>query len=161
MEVYNSFLLQLMLGIRKGFKYARWFSARPSPRPPPCCGGAPYNTPCNRSVRQSDIGLAGYGFGGALTKLNRSVLREGSTRSIVAIIISDASDSGRTEIIERQMRALRHRVRTVVWINPMDGASSFEPRVQGTEAALPSIDRFLPAYDAQPLQVWVRELARV
>ncbi len=57
--------------------------------------------------------------------------------------------------------ALRRRVRSVVWINPMYGAASFEPRAQGMKAALPYIDHFLPAYNAQSLQVLVRELARV
>ena len=65
------------------------------------------------------------------------------------------------KIIEREMRALRRRVRSVVWINPMYGAASFEPRAQGMKAALPYIDHFLPAYNAQSLQVLVRELARV
>ena len=41
------------------------------------------------------------------------------------------------------------------------GASSFEPRAQGMKAALPYIDHFLPTYNAQSLQVLVRELARV
>ena len=103
----------------------------------------------------------GTDIGGALAGLNRGALREASTRSTVAIIISDGYDSGDTSVIDREMRALRRHVRTVVWINPMYGASTFEPRAQGMRAALPYIDHFLPAFNAQSLRVLVRELARV
>ena len=121
------------------------------------------NRPVFQSVEavQAQFAQWNYIADRALAKLNRSVLREGSARSTVAVIISDGYDSGRTEVIAREMRALRRRVRSVVWINPMYGAASFEPRAQGMKAALPYIDHFLPAHNAQSLQVLVRELVRV
>ena len=162
MDAFNPFLLQLMLGIQKELKNARTvvFSTAVTEITSVLRRRSVQHTlqQVGETVRHWS---GGTDIGGALTRLNRSVLREGSTRSTVAIIISDGYDSGRTEVIEREMRALRRRVRTVVWINPMYGASSFEPRAQGMKAALPYIDHFLPAYNAQSLQVLVRELARV
>ena len=162
MDAFNPFLLQLMLGVQKELKNARTvvFSTAVTEIT---------SVLRRRSVQHTlqQIGetvrhwSGGTDIGGALTTLNRGVLREGSARSTVAIIISDGYDSGRTKVIVREMRALRRRVRTVVWINPMYGASSFEPRAQGMQAALPYIDHFLPAYNTQSLQVLVRELARV
>ena len=162
MDAFNPFLLQLMLGIQKELKNSRTivFSTDTT---------EVTSLLRRRSVEETlqDVGekvrhwSGGTDIGGALTELNRGVLREGSAHSTVAIIISDGYDSGQTEVIEREMQALRRRVRTVVWINPMYGASSFEPRAQGMKAALPYIDHFLPAYNAQSLRVLVRELAHV
>jgi uncharacterized protein with von Willebrand factor type A (vWA) domain len=103
----------------------------------------------------------GTNIGGALATLNRGILREGSARSTIAIIISDGYDTGDTAVIAREMRALRRRVRTVVWINPMFGSQTFKPRASGMRAALPYIDHFLPAYNVQSLRVLVRGLSRV
>ncbi len=162
MDAFNPFLLQLMLRIQKELKNARTvvFSTAVTEITSVLRRRSVQHTlqQVGETVRHWS---GGTDIGGALTRLNRSVLREGSAHSTVAIIISDGYDSGRTDIIEREMRTLRRRVRTVVWINPMYGASSFEPRAQGMKAALPYIDHFLPAYNAQSLQVLVRELAHV
>ncbi len=162
MDAFNPFLLQLMLGIQKELKNARTvvFSTAVTEITSVLRRRSVQHTlqQVGETVRHWS---GGTDIGGALTRLNRSILREGSARSTVAVIISDGYDSGRTEVIAREMRALRRRVRTVVWINPMYGAASFEPRAQGMKAALPYIDHFLPAYNAQSLQVLVRELARV
>jgi uncharacterized protein len=64
-------------------------------------------------------------------------------------------------LIEQEMRTLRRRARTVVWINPMYGSQTFVPRAAGLRAALPYIDHFLPAFNLQSLLVLVRELAKV
>ena len=88
-------------------------------------------------------------------------MTEGSARSTVAIIISDGYDNGITEKIEKEMIALKRRVRTVVWINPMYGASTFQVRAAGMKAALPYVDHFLPAFNAESLKILVRDLAKI
>ncbi len=162
MDAFNPFLLQLMLGIQQELKNSRTvvFSTEMTEITALLRRGSVQHTlqQVGETVRHWS---GGTDIGRALAELNRGVLREGSARSTVAIIISDGYDSGQTEVIQREMRALRRRVDTVVWINPMYGAASFEPRAQGMKAALPYIDHFLPAYNAQSLRVLVRELARV
>ena len=121
------------------------------------------------SVRQTleEIGTTvnhwsgGTDIGAALAELNRGVLREGSSRATVAIIISDGYDNGSSERIEQEMQAMRRRVRKIVWINPMFGATTFQVRAAGMKAALPYVDHFLPAFNAESLKVLVRELARL
>ena len=92
---------------------------------------------------------------------NRGVMTEGSSRSTVAIIISDGYDNGETEKISKEMLALKRRVRTIVWINPMYGASTFQVRAAGMKAALPYIDHLLPAFNADSLKILVRDLGRI
>ncbi len=162
MDAFNPFLLQLMLGLQQALKNSRTlvFSTQ--------------LTEITALLRRSsvhqtlgEIGATvqhwsgGTDIGNALAKLNRGILREGSSRSTVAIIISDGYDNGITEQIEHEMRVMRRRVRKIVWINPMYGATTFEVRATGMKAALPFVDHFLPAFNAKSLKILVRELAQI
>jgi uncharacterized protein with von Willebrand factor type A (vWA) domain len=162
MDAFNPFLLQLMFGLQKELKNSRTvvFSTRTSEITSLLrCRSVQHTLrEISEHVRHWS---GGTDIGGALAELNRSVLHEGSIRSTVAIIISDGYDNGEPDVIEREMKALRRRVRTVVWINPMYGAQTFTVRASGMRAAMPYIDYFLPAFNVQSLRVLVRELARV
>jgi uncharacterized protein with von Willebrand factor type A (vWA) domain len=98
-------------------------------------------------------------IGDALAAVNRRILREGSASSTVAVVLSDGYDQGDPRVIAREMEALRRRVRTVVWINPLLGSEGYAPLAKGMRAALPHVDRFLPAHDARSLRSLCRELA--
>jgi uncharacterized protein with von Willebrand factor type A (vWA) domain len=162
MDAFNPFLLQLMLGLQQELKNSRTvvFSTQVTEIT---------SLLRRRSVQQmlQEIGAqvwhwsGGTDIGKALAWLNRAVLREGSVQSTVAIIISDGYDNGEPAVIIREMQALRRRVRTVVWINPMFGSQTFTVRASGMRAALPYLDHFLPAFNVQSLRALVRELARV
>lgn len=162
MDAFNPFLLQLMFGLQKELKNSRTlvFSTQVTE-----ITSLLRHHSVQQTLREMGESIrhwsGGTDIGGALAGLNRGALREGSARSTVALIMSDGYDSGDTSVIDREMRALRRHVRTVVWINPMYGASTFQPRAQGMRAALPYVDHFLPAFNAQSLRVLVRELARV
>ena len=162
MDAFNPFLLQLMLGLQQELKNSRTlvFSTQ--------------LTEITSLLRRGTVGetlreisatvqhwSGGTDIGGALAKLNRGILREGSSRSTVAIIISDGYDNGITEQIEHEMRVMRRRVCKIVWINPMYGATTFEVRATGMKAALPFVDHFLPAFNAKSLKILVRELAQI
>ncbi len=161
MDAYNPFLLQLMLGLSKALPNSRTlvFSTRVTEISPLLR---------QRSVAQTLRAIGervrhwsgGTDIGSALAELNRGVLREGSARSTVAVVISDGYDQGEAGAIEGEMRALRRRVRSVAWINPMLGSSTYQPTAQGMRAALPHVDYFLPAWDVPSLRVLVRNLAR-
>ena len=162
MDAFNPFLLKLMLGLQRELKNSRTlvFSTQVTEIT---------SLLRRHSVRQTldEIGATvrhwsgGTDIGFALGYLNRGVLHQGSSRSTVAIIISDGYDNGSPERIARELRVMRRRVRKIVWINPMFGATTFQVRASGMKAALPFIDHFLPAFNAKSLQILVRELARI
>ena len=162
MDAFNPFLLQLMLGLQQELKNSRTvvFSTKVTEIT---------SLLRRRTLAQTlrEVGESvrhwsgGTDIGGALARLNRGVLNEGSSRSTVAVIISDGYDNGDVETIKREMTTLRRRVRTVVWINPMYGATTFIIRAAGMKAALPFVDYFLPAFDASSLRTLVSELACV
>jgi uncharacterized protein with von Willebrand factor type A (vWA) domain len=162
MDVYNPFLLRLMLGLQKGFKNSRTavFSTRV--------------TEITRALRRQSVHetlvevaaiakhwSGGTDIGAALANFNRGILREGSASSTVGIILSDGYDQGEPVIVKREMQALSRRTRAIVWINPLLGTEGYAPVAQGMRAALPHVDYFLPAYDLPSLRALCRTLGEV
>ncbi len=160
MDAFNPFLLQLMFGLQQALKASRTlvFSTEVSEIT---------HYLRRRSIDETlrEIGdkvrhwSGGTDIGAALGELNRGVLREGSSRSTVLIVISDGYDNGEPARIAHELAATKRRIRTLVWINPMFGASTFTVRAAGMKAAMPYIDHFLPAFNAKALHVLVKGLA--
>jgi uncharacterized protein with von Willebrand factor type A (vWA) domain len=162
MDVFNPFLLQLMLGLQQALKNSRTvvFSTQTSEittllrrRSVP-----EILAEISQNVRHWS---GGTDIGAALAELNRGILREGSARATVLIVISDGYDNGAVERIEAELAAAKRRIRSLVWINPMYGASTFSVRASGMKAAMPYIDHFLPAFNAKALHTLVRALGQL
>ena len=162
MDVFNPFLLQLMLGLQQALKNSRTivFSTRTSEISAMLRRRSVQETltEISTSVRHWS---GGTDLGSALAELNRGVLREGSARATVLITISDGYDSGPSERIAAELETTKRLVRSLVWINPMYGASTFEVRASGMKAAMPYIDHFLPAFNAKSLHALVRGLMKI
>ncbi len=162
MDAFNPFLLKLMFGLQKELKNSRTvvFSTQSTEITSLLRRRSVAQTlrEVSRAVRHWS---GGTDIGAALAELNRGILREGASRSTVAIVISDGYDQGESARIAHEMRALRRRVRTVVWINPMYGSMSYQPTAKGMRAALPFVDHFLPAWDVASLRTLVRELTAI
>ena len=162
MDVFNPFLLQLMFGLQQALRNSRTFvfSTRVSEITAMLRRRSVPDTLAEIS-RTVHHWSGGTDIGTALAKLNRTILREGSGRSTVLIVISDGYDNGAIERIASELDLVKRRVRTLVWINPMYGASTFTVRAAGMHAAMPYIDHFLPAFNAKALHVLVKALARL
>jgi uncharacterized protein with von Willebrand factor type A (vWA) domain len=68
------------------------------------------------------------------------------------IILSDGLDRGDVEPLAGAMRAIRGRARRVLWLNPLAGDDRYEPTARAMAAALPFIDRLLPAHNLESLE---------
>lgn len=162
MDAYNPFLLRLMLGLQKELKNSRTvvFSTQVTE----ITNLLRYKS-VPETLREVSKSVShwsgGTNIGLSLATLNRGILKEGSAKSTVGVIVSDGYDQGDTEIIKSEISALRRRVRKLVWINPMYGSVSYQPTARGMQAALPYIDLFLPAWDAASLRTLIREFATV
>jgi len=73
------------------------------------------------------------------------------TRTIV-IILSDGWDKGDMHVLKTNMRLIQARSKKIVWLNPLAGFSSFRPDVAGMQTAMPYIDVFAPAHNAESLR---------
>lgn len=70
----------------------------------------------------------------------------------VVVILSDGLDRGEPEVLARAMRAIRARVRRVIWLNPLLGDARYQPLARGMEAALPFVDHFAAAHNLESLE---------
>jgi uncharacterized protein len=68
------------------------------------------------------------------------------------LILSDGLDRGDLRPLAGAMRALQARARGVLWLNPLAGDARYEPTARAMAAALPYVDRLLPAHNAESLE---------
>jgi uncharacterized protein with von Willebrand factor type A (vWA) domain len=70
----------------------------------------------------------------------------------VVLIVSDGLDRGDLERLAAAMRAIHSRARRVLWLNPLLSDPRYEPTARGMAAALPYVDRLLPAHNLETLE---------
>ncbi|MBA2520308.1 MAG: VWA domain-containing protein [Chloroflexia bacterium] len=90
-------------------------------------------------------------------KWSRRVVRSGAT----VVIISDGWDRGTPDFLGREMARLQRSCRRLIWLNPLLGASGYQPLTQGMRAALPYVDEFLPVHNLQSLEALAALLSQV
>jgi len=161
MDTYNPFLLQLMFGLQKACRNSR--TAVFSTRTTEITDALRRRTvpeALDEVARLAQDWSGGTDVGGALAHLNRVVLGQGAPRSTIGVIISDGYDQGDPETVRKEMRMLRRRTRSILWINPLIGTEGYAPVARGMAAALPYIDYFLPANDLPGLRALCRTLRK-
>lgn len=77
-------------------------------------------------------------------------------RNTTVVLVSDGLDHGETALLERAMRELRERAKTIVWLNPLLGDPRYRPEAAGMRAALPFVDHFGPAHNLESLEKLLR-----
>ncbi len=70
----------------------------------------------------------------------------------IVLILSDGLDRGDVQPLAGAMRAIRARARKVLWLNPLAGDDRYQPTARAMAAALPYVDRLLPAHNLESLE---------
>ena len=91
-------------------------------------------------------------IGECLSEFARRYLDETVNARTVVVILSDGLDRGEPALLIDAMRAISARARQVIWLNPLLGDPRYRPEARGMEAALPFIDRFVPAHNLASLE---------
>ena len=73
-------------------------------------------------------------------------------RYTTVFLLSDGWETGDAEVLAREIRRMRRRVRSVVWLNPLLGTRDFEPLTRGLQAVMPHVDHFVSAMDISQLK---------
>lgn len=74
------------------------------------------------------------------------------TRYTTVFLLSDGWDTGDPDSLAREIRRMRRRVRSFVWLNPLLGTEDYQPLTRSLQAALPHVDHFVSAMDVQHLK---------
>lgn len=73
-------------------------------------------------------------------------------RYTTVFLLSDGWETGDPEALAREMRRMRQRVASVVWLNPLLGTQDYQPLARGLQAVAPYVDCFVPATDVAHLK---------
>ena len=73
-------------------------------------------------------------------------------RYTTVFLLSDGWETGDAEHLAREIRLMRRRVRSLVWLNPLLGTPDYQPLTQGLQVVMPHVDHFVPATDIKHLK---------
>jgi uncharacterized protein with von Willebrand factor type A (vWA) domain len=110
--------------------------------------------------RQASGWSGGTKIGESLAEFNRRQARRKLTRDTLFVILSDGWDTGEPEVLARELRNIRARVRKLIWLNPLLGLADYQPATRAMKAVLPYIDVFAPAHNLESLLALERHLTR-
>ncbi len=99
--------------------------------------------------------------GDCLATFNRNYAPRMLGFRTVVMILSDGFDTGRPEVIDHELAAIKRRAKRLVWLNPLAGWRGYEPTASGMAAALPHIDLFAPAHNLKSLMALEPFLAKL
>ena len=161
MSLYSFFLLRFAHALQKHFKRADTFVFSTS---------LVDITNALRSERLTDAmkTLAGRAagwtggtrIGESLHKFNNRYARRTLTSDTLFMILSDGWDTGEPEALAAELAAIRHRVRKLIWLNPLLAMDDYQPLTRGMAAALPYVDVFAPAHSLDSLLELEQHLTR-
>jgi uncharacterized protein with von Willebrand factor type A (vWA) domain len=162
MELYSRILLQFLHGIAQGCAQTETF----------VFGTRLTRITSQLMIRSVDVALdqvseevvdfaGGTRIGESLRTFNRVHARRVLRRGAVLLLISDGWETGDAAVLDTEMRATRRRCHRVVWLNPLLGHATYEPRAAGMSAALAHVDDFLPVHNLQSLKEICLHLSRL
>ena len=159
MDTYSRFLIQFMYGFQRYVPQVETFvfSTRLT-RISPLLRARDRATAFQLVSEKAQDWSGGTRIGSSLAQYNRRYGRRYAGPNTVAILLSDGWDQGELELLEREMKVLKHRVRRLMWLNPLLGLPDYQPIDRGMRTALPHTDEFLDCHDMEQLEAFGRRL---
>jgi uncharacterized protein with von Willebrand factor type A (vWA) domain len=114
-----------------------------------------------RIVKEVPDWSGGTRIGYSLHQFNEVYGERLLSRRTVVVLLSDGWDLGGKDLLRREMAFLKHKVHSVIWLNPLAGDPGYKPLCSGMKIAFPYVDHFLPADNLQSLGRVGRLLSRV
>jgi uncharacterized protein with von Willebrand factor type A (vWA) domain len=84
-----------------------------------------------------------------------------AVRSATVVIASDGWESGRPDLLERQVARLKLLSHRLIWVNPQAGAPNFKLRAPGLKKVRPLIDDHIPGHSPAALQSLAKRIADI
>ncbi len=105
-----------------------------------------------RLARGVDDWSGGTRIGECLLTFSDTWLPRVVSSKTTIIILSDGLDRGDVAMLELALLRMRRRARRILWLNPLMGDERYRPEARGMKAALPYIDRLVPAHNLAALE---------
>jgi hypothetical protein len=115
----------------------------------------------DQAAREVVDWAGGTRIGTSVQQFNRRWSRRVLGRGAIVLLISDGWEQGDPRLLASELRHLQQRCYRLIWLNPLLGRSGYRPEVAGMQAALASVDDFLPIHNLQSLEVLAQHLGRL
>ena len=99
----------------------------------------------------SDAWSSGTRIGACLQTFNTVYSRRVLSKNTLVLIFSDGLDTGEPELLAREVRAIKERAKTLIWLSPLLGMAGYQPLTRGIQTVLPHVDAFLAAHNLESL----------
>lgn len=153
MEPYTRFLLAFVLALRRVARRSEIFAFNTAlVRLTPWLRPGRVDLALERFATRVPDWSGGTRIGECLAEFVDLYLDELVNGQTIVIILSDGLDRGDVTPLQGAMRAIRGKARRVVWLNPLAGDRRYEPTARAMAAALPWVDRLLPAHNLESLE---------
>jgi uncharacterized protein with von Willebrand factor type A (vWA) domain len=161
MDVHVKFVLAFVLALKRVARSTEVFAFNTSlTRLTPWLSPGKIGRTIERLAADVPGWSGGTRIGESLMEFVTTYLQPLVTSRSVVVILSDGLDRGDTTMVAGAMRALHSKARKVIWLNPLSGDARYEPTARAMQAALPFIDRLVPAHNLESLERLVPELAK-
>jgi len=153
MDPHTRFLLTFVLALRRVAHRSEIFAFNTAlVRLTPWLKAGRVDLTLERLAHQVPDWSGGTKIGECLAEFVAYYLDELVNGQTIVIILSDGLDRGDVAPLAGAMRAIRARARRVLWLNPLAGDERYEPTARAMAAALPWVDRLLPAHNLESLE---------
>jgi uncharacterized protein len=159
MSAYSLFLVKFLYALQKHFRQVDTFLFSTSLVEITSLLRAQGLQEAMRALSQQRAGWSGgTNIGGSLREFNHLHGRKLRSSDTFFVILSDGWDTGEAGLLSAELRAVKRRVRRVIWLNPLLGLKDYQPITCGMSAALPHIDVLAPAHNLESLLALERHL---
>jgi uncharacterized protein with von Willebrand factor type A (vWA) domain len=98
-------------------------------------------------------------IGESLRAFNQRWARRVTPTDSIIVVLSDGWDRGEPELVGAETARLKRNSHRLLWLNPLAGATGFEPLAAGMAAAARHVDRLIPAGSLADLEAFADLLA--
>lgn len=159
MEAHTRFLLSFVVALRRVAPRTEAFAFNTRlTRVTPWLSPDRLGPTLDRLSREVEDWGGGTRIGDCLAELVEAHADRLQGSRTVLLVLSDGLDRGDPERLRAAMRALRRRVRKLIWLNPLAADPHYEPAARGMDAALPFVDLFAAVRDLESLERLLPEM---
>ncbi|QHT70386.1 VWA domain-containing protein [Rhodocytophaga rosea] len=153
MELYSAFLLQFMFAFSQVYSHTETFVFSTSLHNiSPLLKKQDFTSALQLMQSQHHNWYGGTRIGESLHQFVQEYSGKLLNKRTTVLILSDGWDSGDIDLLEQSISHIHARSKKVIWLNPLAGFSAYQPSVAGMKAAMPYIDIFAPAHNAESLR---------